>query len=141
MRWDRTHRNSDGCLLWLGPLTKMGYGDIWVEGYHTTAPRAAYFAYYGKWPKVCRHLCDNKACCEPLHLISGTHAENNQDQWERNPKAFNRKYPRKVIMEAIKMCNGSYGAVKRASDKFGINYGHLRSLVSNKKPKESRHAR
>jgi hypothetical protein len=36
---------------------------------------------------VIRHSCDNRPCCEPLHLLSGTHADNVQDRVARGRTA------------------------------------------------------
>jgi len=35
--------------------------------------------------KVVRHLCHNKGCCNPMHLLEGTHQENILDTTRNNP--------------------------------------------------------
>jgi hypothetical protein len=43
---------------------------------------------------VIRHTCDNPACCNPLHLLPGTQADNVQDAINRNRM---RRKPRRIF--------------------------------------------
>ena len=38
---------------------------------------------HGYVPEVVRHACDNPPCCNPLHLLGGTHADNVADKVRR----------------------------------------------------------
>lgn len=53
---------------------------------------------------VVRHTCDNPACCNPLHLLPGTQADNHKDMHERqrwrpgkHPMALNQETIEKII--------------------------------------------
>ena len=76
-----------------------GYGWVWLEGKNVLAHRIAYDLTHkrkaGRW-KV-RHTCDFPPCCNPKHLLRGTHRQNLHDavirgrlspaRGERNGKA------------------------------------------------------
>lgn len=72
----------DACWPWQGPRFRAGYGR---SGHHGYAHRAAYENAHGPIPPgmVVRHRCDNPPCCNPAHLVLGTHAENMADMVAR----------------------------------------------------------
>jgi hypothetical protein len=78
----------NGCIEYTGSRTTKGYGQFCLHGelypsHPVRAHRFAYALHYGidKLPsgtdktqkrKVIHHKCENKACCNPLHLESVT---------------------------------------------------------------------
>lgn len=79
--WSKVERRSWGeCWPWLGALSS-GYGKLYLGGSpeYTYAHRVAYFLTFGRWPLVGRHTCDNRRCCNPLHILDGDHADNRRD--------------------------------------------------------------
>ena len=77
--------NTEQCLEY--PFVdKNGYGDIhysinYVRG-HLLAHRAVYQIKNNcilTKDQIVMHICDNPSCCNPKHLIIGTHKDNSED--------------------------------------------------------------
>lgn len=75
--------DNQGCWPWKGPCSASGYGKTHYNGEEWRAHRLAYFLYHKKVPQVCRHICDNRKCCNPFHLLDGTHKDNMKDMSSR----------------------------------------------------------
>lgn len=72
---------TDLCWQWTGSFVSPGYGRIMVDGKTIKAHRYSYLLYNGDIPDgmVVRHICHNKACVNPEHLLIGTPKDNTQD--------------------------------------------------------------
>lgn len=80
------HDDPKACWEWLGSK-RAGYGKFMWQDPVTkkeklyTAHRVAYRLFTGNDPGSClMHLCDNKQCSNPSHLIPGNSALNNEYQ-------------------------------------------------------------
>lgn len=74
---------ATGCMEWLAARDPSGYGRFSVATSRARlAHRVAYVLAEGEDPGVgvLRHTCDNPPCCNPNHLLLGTHADNMADK-------------------------------------------------------------
>jgi len=83
--WCRVEK-TENCWLWRGSLSDKGYGRFYWNYGWKFAHRAVLEIVKGipllNTDEV-RHSCDNPPCCNPNHLIIGTHKENMQDMVDR----------------------------------------------------------
>jgi hypothetical protein len=85
--WDKVAIGApDECWPWQANIDGWGYGTIRGDGKIERSNRVAFFLTHGYWPNVCRHTCDNPPCCNPKHLLDGTHADNSLDRSVRGVK-------------------------------------------------------
>jgi hypothetical protein len=85
----------DSCWPYIGKRWhKDGYGYPKRNQKAMLAHRWSYEHHYGVVlipTIIIRHTCDNPACCNPLHLLPGTQADNVQDAVNRNRLRSNPK--------------------------------------------------
>lgn len=97
--------NPDKCWEWQGLLNSKGYGKVTLNKKSFTAHRLAWFYTYGEWPTsiLLRHSCDNRKCCNPNHLLEGTHKDNMADALSRGRIAVGSQVPWAKLDEAKAM--------------------------------------
>ncbi len=80
--------SASGCHEWCGARNARGYGritaDVPGEPKVMYAHRLAFYLANGYLAAEIRHTCDNPPCCNPAHLLAGTHSDNMRDAAERN---------------------------------------------------------
>lgn len=80
--------NKLGCWRWNGNHHKDGYAQIGVRingkrKYILIAPLLCYLL-FKRFEEHTRHLCNNKWCCNPWHLMPGTQRQNVFDSPRKN---------------------------------------------------------
>lgn len=91
--WIKNATDRDG-ECWISPSTGPGgYGRVTRNGKARGLHIVSHELFNGPIPDghVVRHTCDNPACCNPEHLITGTRSDNAKDYshrniWGRKPK-------------------------------------------------------
>lgn len=88
--WDKVDiKESHECWNWKLSLNRDGYGQFWIGNTYTGAHRKAWeISRKCKVPDnmLILHRCDNRACCNPIHLYCGTALDNAKDRIDRGPK-------------------------------------------------------
>lgn len=90
------------CRIWQGTLNANGYGHFSERENGKVKKRLAHRASLedhlgrklGRW--LTRHVCDNRPCIEPSHLIGGTQRQNMRDALERG------RHPSQIKIRASK---------------------------------------
>ncbi len=100
-------RGPRECWPWTGGTSSRGYGRFSVGGRLHTASRVAYELHHGPLGAAeARHTCDNPPCCNPTHLIPGTHEQNMGDMAVRG-----RVATRKLTVEQVRDIRARHAAV------------------------------
>lgn len=133
---------SDACWLWVGGRDKNGYGK--VRHYSVgdlLAHRVAFELHHGlplRSPRdvIIRHSCDNPPCCNPAHLLDGTHADNSDDkvQRDRHTKGEDVNTARlteEQVMEARELYRDGF-SVKSLCERFKLSKSAMHYAIKGK---------
>lgn len=127
--WQKVARAApEACWLWKAAKFGNGYGAFSLNGKLVRAHRVSYELAHGPIPTdhVIRHKCDNRPCCNPGHLESGTHLQNMDDRNSRGRQVRGERNPHaKLTLELVQAIRADpRGHVLVARD-----HGVARSLV------------
>jgi hypothetical protein len=128
---------DDDCWLWTLGKDGKGYGGIGIQGRSLRCHKIAYLLVKGDIPAglQVRHECDNPPCCNPAHLILGTHKQNMEDMaargrvgtlhGDRNPKA---KLTAEQVQELLVL--RQLGALQRElAARFNISQPVVKKII------------
>jgi len=86
-RWDERVDKSDGCWLWTGAKSSLGYGQLRTgnPGTNEMAHRLSWEFHRGEIPVGLHvlHHCDTPSCVRPDHLWLGTPKDNALDRQQK----------------------------------------------------------
>ena len=128
-----------GCWLWTGRTTKGGYGVIPKNKCTYLAHRVS-VKLSGRdiAGKVVRHKCDNPGCVNPAHLLTGTHADNNQDKVDRGRQSKGECAKQSNLTEAdVKhirsvAVKGYGGNIRALAKQYNVSKESIRSIIKRK---------
>lgn len=125
-------RSPNECWPWREKLDESGYGQFKMDGKPYISSRVAFTLAFGEPPEgsVVRHDCDNRACCNPKHLLTGTHADNVRDRVIRQRGARGEKAGRAKLTEAdVLQIRQLYDApIKSLAERFSVSKDTIEAI-------------
>jgi hypothetical protein len=84
-----TKTTGAGCMEWQGAINKDGYAACNAYGLFKSQAlhREVYRLHTSAVPEVVMHICDNRKCINPQHLVGGTPKSNLLDKLAKNRQA------------------------------------------------------
>ena len=131
---------KDACWEWKNKLNDGGYGDFHIYQNGKTisfrAHRVSLFHKTKTQDLVARHTCDNRACCNPNHLLWGSHQDNSDDKMSRNRgghacgsnHGMAKLKPNQVIQ--IREAFEDHLSPEFISNKYGVCKRHIYRIVA-----------
>lgn len=135
--WARVKKaGPTDCWLWEGSKDKQGYGLIGDENrVLRMAHRVAYEDIKGPLPAgvILRHTCDNPPCCNPDHLLPGTHADNMNDMVSRgrSMRGEKNRLAKLTAADVVAIRADTRRQVEIAAA-YGITHGNV-SLIKSRR--------
>lgn len=134
---------NSGCWLWMGAITRGGYGHIRKRVNNvnkmTRAHRVSYELYKGPIPEGLQvlHTCDNPICVNPNHLFLGTNQDNVDDKVSKDRHSFGRSsnhmWLSKELADKIKSVYlNSKLSMKAVASMFNTSAPQVCRIVKNK---------
>ena len=121
-------RGAEECWPWKRARTGKGYGRFSAEHRLHTASRVAYeITHEPLGAAEARHTCDNPPCCNPAHLVAGSHAQNMADMAQRERSPRRRLTGAQVIEIRARRDAGDRLAVLAAD--FGVTPSNVSQIV------------
>ncbi len=139
--WKRVQiTTQDECWPWIGRRCK-GYGYVGFEGRTQPAHRIAYIFYFGDFDRSLdvMHKCDNPPCCNPHHLILGTHSDNMLDAinkgrlvQKKGEEHWKVILTEKDVRRIRELWLPGYGNAARLAREYGVSNGCIWMILTNR---------
>lgn len=129
------NKDANGCLNWTRSLDRKGYGQyVRFDGTKTGVHRFVYEEFNGvrlNRETLVRHKCDNPKCCNPEHLETGTHYDNNHDAKSRGRSAIGEKHGMAKITESdVVRILSSDEPDRELADRYSVGVPQIRNIRS-----------
>lgn len=133
-------RDTESCWEWPGWKGGNGYGRLRHNGRVVSAHRFAFQLKNGEiGESVCvLHKCDNRLCCNPNHLFSGTRRDNAIDMANKRRNKLNlgeANARHKLTSEDVHKIRKMIDSGEYAGQDIAAMFGVAGSLVSKIKHK------
>ena len=128
--WDKVDK-SGVCWVWQLYCMPKGYGQVTVKGKKWLAHRYAYFLAHGEIPDDLQvlHSCDNRPCCNPAHLSTGTNLDNVIDMMEKRRHRYGETHHNAKLSDAdVAFILTSDRDALELSEMFGIHRSYVYKL-------------
>lgn len=132
-------RGPDECWEWTRLRSPKGYGRLMHDRRAYRAHRVAWVVANGRDVpdgQVVRHTCDNPPCCNPAHLVLGTHVQNmnDRDERDRGPQGERSGHARLTREQVVEIrSRRSTGEILRvlAAD-YGVGLTTIHAITSGR---------
>lgn len=127
---------ATGCRIWLGGTYSNSYGQVWWQGRGCHVHRVVWTLIHGDPGDLdVLHTCDNRPCCEPIHLFLGTQTDNNKDcvakgRRPRGGRCYNHKLTEAQVVE-IKELLAAGETHTRVALRFRVTSQAISSIARN----------
>lgn len=136
----KTQPGIGDCLQWVGTLDQDGYGRIMINYQLWLAHRLSYELHNGPIPEghLVRHTCDNPACVNPKHLLTGTTQDNVDDKMQRGRFKMHERHPMaKLTWDDVHSIRQDIRSLGVLSKVYGVTKANISSIKRNKTWRES----
>lgn len=130
--------NKNDCWKWIGGKI-WGYGQFRVYDKVFRANRFSYILHFGAIPKDLNvlHKCNNRECCNPLHLYLGTYQDNANDKVKANRQykgidLWSSKLKPKDIFEIRSKYIPYKYSTRKLAKEYNVNHKTIVAIVNNR---------
>ena len=132
--YDKLQPNGD-CLEWNGGFLYNGYGRTKAYGkYWSTHRLALHLEGIDVTGHMVLHSCDNRRCCNPNHLRTGTQQDNMDDRNSRGRQARgSTNGVSKLTEQDVLEIRAITGLTQRAiADRYGVTRTNITMIINRK---------
>lgn len=130
--WSKVDQSGgpNSCWPWMAGVDR--YGRFCDENGKTIGAHTyAFFLANGYFAEVSRHSCDNTICCNPSHVIDGSHIDNVRDRVERGRGAIGSKQAGAILNEQQVSVIKTLIRIGCTNREIASRYGVCESTVSH----------
>jgi len=123
------------CWPWKKRTVPFGHGEVKIDGKAMMAHRVAYELAFGGVPDgmLVRHSCDTPSCCNPKHLLTGTHYDNARDRVIRQRGAIGENAGRaKLTDEKVLAIRASSESREVLAARHGVSIHNITAIRQRK---------